>query len=148
MRLIQRGPYTSLWNEMERFRTEMGQMFERLGTVTWPRLAVTYPPVNVWEDEDKVFVEAELPGMELEHLEIYVTEGNQLTIQGERPALEAKEGVWHRQERGFGKFSRVIALPATVNADKVEARFEHGVLCVTMPKTEKAKAKRIPVKAE
>lgn len=147
MLLTRWGPYGNLWNEMGRFREEMNQLFGRLGTTSWPSLAVSYPPLNVWENDDNLFVEAELPGMQLNHLEIYVKEGNQLTIQGERPTAEGT-GTWHRRERGFGKFNRLITLPVPVDADKVEARFDQGVLHVTLPKSEQAKPRRIAVKAE
>jgi HSP20 family protein len=143
-------PHANLWSEMDRFRNQMNELFGRYGTgaPSWPGLAYSYPPLNLWEDGDHVYVEAELPGMQLDGLEIYVSQGDQLTIQGERKPLEAEKGVWHRQERGFGKFSRVITLPVPVDADKVEARFENGVLLVTLPKSEMARPRRITVKAE
>src|SRR5207249_4196547 len=84
-------------------------------------------------------------GMHLDHLEIYVTEGNKLTIQGERRQRELDKGVWYGRERGFGHFSRTIMLSVIVDADKVEARFKHGVLFVTLPKNEAAKPRRITV---
>jgi HSP20 family protein len=118
---------------------------ERFAAGNQPALASSYPPLNIWGDSDKVYAEAELPGMQLDHLEIYVTEENQLTIQGERRKLELDKGVWYGQERGFGQFSRTIRLPVKVDADKVEARFEHGVLFVTLPKSEAAKPRRISV---
>jgi HSP20 family protein len=133
------------WNQLNQFQNEVNNLFERL---SWPTLAQTYPPVNVWADDDHVYAEAELPGMQLDHLEVYVAEGNQLTIQGERQPVAPEKGVWHRQERGFGKFSRVLTLPVPVDADKVEARFDQGVLRVTMPKSEAARPRRITVKAE
>lgn len=139
-----------LRNELGRFQDEVNQLFGRFGLASprWPGFAPAYPPVNVWEDADHVYVEAELPGLERDQFEIYVTEGNQLTLQGERRPFEAEQGVWHRQERGFGKFSRVVVLPAAVEADRVEAHFEHGVLHLTLPKSEAAKPRRITVKAE
>jgi HSP20 family protein len=134
---------------MDRFRTEMNDLFSRIHpSEAWRSLAFAYPPVNVWEDEQNLFAEAELPGMAMDKIEIYVTEGNQLTIQGERTPVEVKNGVWHRQERTFGKFSRVIALPVAVDAIKVEARFENGVLRLTLPKSEAAKPRKIAVKGE
>lgn len=148
MQLTRWEPLTNLWGEMGRFRDEMNQLFERAGGLNWRGLAVSYPPINLWEDENAIHVEAELPGMKLENLEIFVTEGDQLSIQGERATTETETGVWHRRERGFGKFSRVIALPVPVDPDKVEARFEHGVLHVTLPKSEKARPRRIAVKSE
>jgi HSP20 family protein len=141
---------TSVWDELWRLQREMDRLFESFGSFPsdggWPRLAVAYPPLAVWQDENNVYAEAELPGMELSDLEIYVTGGNQLTIKGERkqPALE--NGVWHRQERGFGSFTRIVTLPVSVDTDRVEARLVHGVLTLTMPKAEEARPRKIAVK--
>jgi HSP20 family protein len=139
-----------LSNEWNRLHDEMDQLFNRFGSAFTggPALAVSFPAVNLWEDSNNFYLEAELPGMQLDKVEIYVTEGNQLTIQGERQPEQVADGIWHRQERGFGRFSRVIALPAAVNPDKVEAHFEQGILAITLPKAEHAKPKRITVKAE
>jgi len=138
------------WNQFNQLQNEVNHLFERmnLDRLSWPGLGGTYPPVNVWEEGDNVYAEAELPGMQLDYLEVYVSDGNQLTIQGERQPVASEKGVWHRQERGFGKFSRVLTLPVVVDADKVEARFDQGVLRVTMPKSEAARPRRITVKAE
>jgi HSP20 family protein len=133
------------WSPLREFQEETNRVFGRFGAENGPALADSYPPVNIWGDNDNVYAEAELPGMQLDHLEIYVTEGNQLTIQGERRQRQLDKVVWHRLERGFGQFSRTIMLPVTVDADKVEARFEHGVLFVTLPKSEAAKPRRISV---
>jgi HSP20 family protein len=130
---------------LREFQEEMNRVCGRFGVENGPALADSYPPVNIWGDNDRVYAEAELPGMQLDHLEIYVTEGNQLTIQGERRQRELDKGVRYGQERGFGQFSRTIMLPVNVDADKVEARFEHGVLFVTLPKSEAAKPRRISV---
>jgi HSP20 family protein len=143
-------PYTGLWSELSRFQQEMNRLFDSfgLGEGSWPAFAVAYPAVNVWEDGENVYAEAELPGMGLEDVEIYVTGGNQLTIKGERKQPAADKGTWHRQERGFGSFARVISFPVDVDADKVEARFCNGVLTITMPKSETAKPRKITVKTE
>lgn len=134
--------------ELSSFQDEMNRVFASIaGHRQWPGLSYSYPLVNVWSDEHNYYVEAELPGMPLDALEIFVAEGNQLTIQGERNPAETT-GTWHRQERGFGKFSRTITLPAEVDADKVQARMEHGVLRITLPKSERARPRRITVKAE
>jgi HSP20 family protein len=127
----------------------MNRLFGRLShEFDGPSLAPSYPLVNVWEDANNIFVEAELPGMDLSKLEIYVSEGNQLTIQGDRQPCESGKGIWHRQERGFGQFSRTITLPIAVNADKVEARLDQGVLRITLPKSESARPRQIKVKGE
>jgi HSP20 family protein len=128
----------------------MNQLFDRWGTDggRFLGLGSAYPAVNVWEDADAVHVEAELPGLDLKDLEIYVTGGNQLTVKGDRKRTVPEKGVWHREERGFGNFTRTLTLPFQVNADKVEARLDNGVLLVTLPKHEASKPRKIPVKAE
>ena len=83
-----------------------------------------------------------------EQLQVSVTNRNQLTLQGERLADETAKGRWHRRERGFGRFQRVLKLPTPVDADKIEATFENGVLHVVLPKAEEAKPRKIAVKAE
>lgn len=133
------------WSSLREFQEEMMQDRERFAADSRPALGSSYPPVNIWADSDKVYAEAELPGMQLDHLEITVTDENQLTIQGERRMLELDKVVWHQLERGFGPLNRTIMLPVKVDADKVEARFEHGVLLITLPKNEAAKPRRISV---
>jgi HSP20 family protein len=110
--------------------------------------AAGFPALNVWEDGEKVHVEAELPGLDLKDVEIYVSGGNQLTIKGERKSNLPEKGVWHRQERTFGAFNRSLTLPFPVDADKVEARLENGVLHIQLTKHESARPRKIPVKAE
>ena len=135
------------WAEMSRLSREMDRVFGRGGSGMRRLLGVgSYPALNVWEDDDHVYAEAELPGFSLDDLEIYVT-GNQLTIKGERRPPEHDSGTWHRQERGYGKFSRMIELPSDINGDQVVAEFKNGVLNITLPKSEAVKPRRIQVKA-
>jgi len=139
-------PFGALWGDMDRFRQEMDRLFGRHVMAAESELAAS-PPVNVWEDEQKLYVEVELPGLKLEDLRIEIMEGNVLTVQGERNAPEvAKGAAWHRQERGFGKFARALELPFPVEAEKVEAKFVNGVLFVTLPRAEADKPRRILVK--
>jgi len=138
-------PFGALWGDMDRFREEMDRLFGRPVMAADPELAASLP-MNVWEDEQKLYVEVEVPGLKLEDLRIEITEGNVLTIQGERKAPEVAKGAWHRQERGFGKFARALELPYPVEAEKVEAKFVNGVLFVSLPRAEAAKPRRIPVK--
>src|SRR6478672_2598177 len=102
-------PFSS--RPLRELQEEMNWVCGRFGMANGLALADSYPPVNIWADNDNVYAEAELPGMQLDHLGIYVTEGNQLTIQGERRQRELDKGVWCGQERGFGPFSRTILLP-------------------------------------
>src|SRR5438876_1967851 len=140
MRLSRWQPFTPFLDQLQQLQGEMNRLVERWGgDGGWARpFAATYPAVNVWEDADNVFIEAELPGLDLKDLSIYVTGGNQLTLKGEREPQVPEKGVWHRQERTFGQFTRVLTLPVEVNADTVDARFENGVLLIKLPKHESA----------
>jgi HSP20 family protein len=150
MRLSRWQPFGSVWNELQQLQRDMNRAFERWGEDGGRLLglAPAYPPLNVWEDNDTVFIEAELPGLDLKDLEIYVTGGNQLTIKGERKQPTVEKGVWHRQERNFGTFSRALTLPFAVDADRVSARFENGVLLIELAKHESAKPRKITVKSD
>jgi HSP20 family protein len=138
----------NLWASFDRLHGEMDRLLEGWGVDLPGAQLAAFPPVNVWEDADAFHLEAELPGMTREQLQISVTHRNQLTIQGERPGVEVDKGRWHRRERGFGRFQRVLKLPTAVDADKVEAKLENGLLQLTLPKAEEARPRRIAVKAE
>jgi HSP20 family protein len=139
-----------VWNQLQTLQNEMNRLFDRWGGDAGHSLfgLRAYPAMNVWEEGDAVRVEAELPGVDFKDLEIYVTGGNQLTVKGERKQSATEKGVWHRQERSFGQFTRTLTLPFPVNADKVEARLENGVLRITLAKHASAKPRKIEVKAE
>jgi HSP20 family protein len=136
-----------VWNQLSQFQDEMNRLFDRWngGPAVGP---AGFPALNVWEDGEQVFVEAELPGLDLKDLEIYVTGGNQLALKGERKPSVPQKGVWHRQERAFGVFNRTLTLPFPVNPDDVDARLENGVLHLKLNKHESARPRKIPVKAE
>lgn len=104
------------------------------------------PPMDVRETDEAFVVETELPGMKLEEIEVKIDEGV-LTILAERK-LEKDEKLkgYHRSERYFGRMERQVALPATIEADKVEAAYKDGVLRVTVPKLAGAKSKTVAVK--
>ena len=110
--------------------------------------ATNFPPLNVWEDQGTVFVEAELPGFTMDRLEVTMI-GNELTISGERPEMQLpEEGVYHRRERAAGRFTRTITLSVPINTDKVSAALTSGVLLVTLPKAEAARPRKIEVRAK
>jgi HSP20 family protein len=133
---------------MNRLHQEMNRLFDRWGVNDSRALARNvYPPLNMWEDDGNLYVEAELPGLSVDSLEIYITGENQLSLKGERQPPELANGVWHRRERGHGAFSRLIELPYPVDSDKVTAQSQHGVLVITLPKREQAKPRRIEVKS-
>jgi HSP20 family protein len=142
MLLNRRHPLGTLWREFNQVQDEFAKWFGQ--SVAAP----ASPVLNVWEDENAVFAEVDLPGIDPAKLEITVTEGNQLTVQGERVAPTISGVSWIRQERPFGKFTRVVELPTLVNAENVDAKYENGVLRLTLPKHEAAKPRKIIVKGE
>jgi HSP20 family protein len=148
MRQTRWQPFNPLWDQVHQLQTEMNRLLDRwTDQGNGPRsFGGSFPTVNVWENADHVFVEAELPGLDAKDLEIHVTGGNQLTIKGERKQQVPEKAVMHRQERGFGSFVRVLTLPFNVDPEKVDARFENGVLVVDLSKHEAAKPRKITVK--
>lgn len=146
MLTIRRELFPEPWNDVQRFRSEVNRLLTAYGGAR--PLAASFPVMNVWHDDSNLYVEAELPGMELSDLEIYVQGGNQLTVKGERKLPEIEDAVWHRRERGFGSFMRVLSLPVPVDADKVQAKLVSGVLTITLPKSELAKPRKITIQVE
>ncbi len=132
--------------EMDQLRQEMSRLFDRFGTNS-SRTATggVSPSLNLWDDEATFYVEAELPGINLDDIEIYVTGGNKLTVKGDRKMPETQNGTWHRRERSWGTFSRLVELPSLVDSSKVTAEFQYGVLTISLPKCEEAKPRRISV---
>jgi HSP20 family protein len=103
------------------------------------------PAVDVYENKENFVVQAELPGLKRENIEVSLHDGT-LTISGERKAEKrSEETEVHRAERYVGRFQRALVLPTTVAPDKVKAAYIDGVLTVTLPKTEEAKPKKIDV---
>lgn len=100
------------------------------------------PAVDVYEDENKIVVKADLPDMDEKALDIHVEDG-MLTVKGERHFEdETKDKNFHRVERRYGSFARSFALPEGVDQDKISAAYNKGVLEVTVPKTHKPKNAR------
>jgi HSP20 family protein len=137
-------PLAQLRDEMDRLASDFfGPQSGRL-PARWSWTAQGFPALNVWEDGEVLYAEAEVPGMKSEDLDVSVV-GSDLTIRGRRGG-EAHEGAaYHRQERGTGEFNRVLRLPVEVDAGKVEASLTDGVLLIKLPKAESAKPKKIKV---
>jgi HSP20 family protein len=131
-----------LVREFGRLQTDLESALGRNGRRGVGR---SFPPMNIWEDDETVYLEAELPGYQLADLEVFVAGTEQLTIKGERKAQEHAEGVCHRQERGFGSFTRSVTLPVAVDANKVQAKLDQGVLQVKLPKWPLARPKQIAI---
>ena len=104
----------------------------------WPRL-----PVAMWEDDDHIYIEADLPGVAENDVDVTVHNG-MLFIRGERKTQEGRRYLYNDQ--WVGRFERVITLPQAVNTDDVQATLTNGLLCVTLPKSPEAKARKITLK--
>lgn len=105
------------------------------------------PACDIHETESSVVVDCELPGLEANDIDINI-EGNTMTVTGERVlSSEINREDYHRIERTYGSFTRVLTLPAEVNADKCTAAYENGVLEITLPKltVTKPKSKKVKV---
>jgi HSP20 family protein len=104
--------------------------------------------MDVIDTKDNVIVKASVPGIKPEDIDVSVT-GDVLTVRGETASEEKiEQGSYLRQERRFGKFERALTLPTLVQADKADAKFEHGVLTLTLPKAEQVKPRSIKVKTK
>ena len=138
------------FRELSDMRETMDRLFERGFSRPWRLLTWDmgegFFPVDLYETDDEVVVNASLPGVKAEDVEIAVT-GDTLTIKGEtREEHEEKKPNYYRQERRYGAFQRVLTLPVRVDADKADATFEQGVLNLRLPKVPEVRPKTIEVK--
>lgn len=131
--------------QMNRLRDELDRVFG-VDTSAWTR-AISHPPVNVWEDDNNLYLEAEVPGLVMDDLEIYVHDGDELSIKGVRREKEIHEGKWRRQERSYGEFSRSFKLAGDFDVENVSAELKHGLLTITLPKSEAVKPRKIEVRS-
>jgi len=146
--IIRRSPFFELNSLQDRVNQLFNQTFggfEKFG-FEQPLTSENFlPPVDIFEDEHNITMQAEIPGVKQEDLNITL-ENNVLTITGERKFQhEEKKENFHRMERRFGKFTRSFTLPASVDAENVIANFENGLLNITLPKREEFKAKQITI---
>jgi HSP20 family protein len=108
----------------------------------------TLAAIDLYETSDELVVQAALPGLKADDVQISIT-GEMLTLRGEfKPDNGKKEVTYQIRERGFGAFERTIGLPVEVQADKAKADFENGILTITLPKAEAHKPKIINIKAK
>jgi len=137
---FERNPYSML--------ERVGQMMEDLATVRGEGvddLASWSPSVDIYDKDGKLVVEAELPGIKKDDIQVNVDNGV-LTIRGERKKEEeVKEDDFYRVERSYGTFVRSFSLPSDVDADKIDASYQDGMLLLTIPRSEEAKPSKIKV---
>lgn len=147
MPIVRWEPFRDLVTTQDRlnrlFNETMGRYFGDEGV----RTGAWLPAVDIFETEQNIVLKAELPGIDPKEVEATVHEGT-LYLKGERKyEKEVNEESYHHVERAYGSFARSFELPASVDADKVQAEFKDGVLTLTMPKKEEAKAKKIKISA-
>ncbi|MBW6485340.1 MAG: Hsp20/alpha crystallin family protein [Syntrophobacterales bacterium] len=136
------GGFVDPSRDVRRLRQEMDRIFSDFAQP----VSREFPAVNAWIGEADAVVTAELPGIDPSAVEVSVV-GDTLTISGSREATPLMEGEsYHRQERGVGGFSRSLQLPFHVDADKVEAKYEKGIIGITLPRSEAEKPRKILVK--
>ena len=136
----------TVWRDMDRMQREMNRLFDTYYPVRL-RTAPSFPAMNVWSSEEGLILTAEVPGIRPEDIDVSVV-GETLNLTGARKPEELKEGTrYHRQERGYGKFSRTIQLPFPVDVNKVEATFKNGLLHISLPRAEADKPRKIAVKS-
>jgi HSP20 family protein len=136
------------WDPFRDFQREVGRLFETFEPLTSWRVARPFPPVNLFDAGDSYVLTAQLPGVGPAELDLSIT-GETLTLKGERKRTEGvSEESYRRQERQFGRWARTVTLPDRVEAEAVDARFNNGILTVTLPKSEAAKPRQINVTAQ
>ena len=143
------GPWGPFWGappaDLSQMRREMESLLERLGGATGEvSTAGVVPPMNVSQDGDHYYVRALVPGVDASRLEVSAV-NRTVTVAGTRQASEERGVSYHRKERPDGDFSRSVTLPGDFDGTRVQARYADGVLTLTLPKTEAAKARRITV---
>ena len=145
VRFTDRPFFGNPWAEFERMRREMDSL-RRWFSGDFPTVATAvYPALNISEDQDNIYVRAEVPGVMPADLDISV-EGETLLVKGERkPCTGEGEVSYHRREIECGSFSRAVTLPIRVLVEKISAASKDGILTITLPKAEEVKPKQIKV---
>lgn len=133
------------FRDLTAFRDDINRLFVRTFGNEAGETRSWAPPVDVFEGEKSIVIRAELPGLTVDDVDVEIDE-NVLTVSGERTLSEAsEEGRYHRVERSYGQFRRSLTLPQGIDADAVTARFEHGVLEVTVPKAEVPTPRKVAI---
>lgn len=127
------------------FRSSIDRLIDQFFGSDIEGVSISYPPVEVVEDAEAFIAKADLPGFTKDDIKITLQD-NILTMSGERKSeKEFKDKNIIRSERYYGEFCRTITLPAAVDTSKIKAEYKNGVLTLTMPKKETAKARTIDI---
>ena len=140
------GNSVPLWSDMARdmarLQDEMNRVFSRVAEPA----SGAFPAVNIWANEESAVLTTELPGVDLQDLDLAVV-GDTLTIRGTRKPEQLGDGItYHRRERRQGNFVRVVQLPFRIEADEVSATLKSGLLNITLPRAQSDRPRKIQVK--
>lgn len=147
MNIVRYRPFTDIRSLQDEVNRLFSSSFQgNLGDESIAR-GMWNPNVDIFENQDQIVLEAELPGMKRDDFELTV-ENNVVTLRGERQFEKKTENNdnYHRVERSYGSFTRSFTLPQTVATEEATADYENGVLKVVFPKREAVKARKIEVK--
>jgi HSP20 family protein len=142
MALVSVNPVEGLLHLQEQLDRFFGKPLYDLG-LSGPNI---FPLVNVFTDENGLVVQAEVPGVKPDQLDVQVDPGR-LTISGERTLNADEKCSYHRRERGGGRFSRTIQLPRDLDPEQAKADYRNGLLTVRIPKHAAARPRHIEVRA-
>jgi len=145
MALIRWFGENDTWRALERQLEQVQRDFQRLGGgSSGTRL---FPATNIYDDGESFIVRAEVPGVSPDKIDVSVT-GDTLTIRGQRELEQAAQDCsYHRRERVSGEFRRAFNLPDYVDTQKVMATVKDGILEVRLPRSEKAKQRKVQIQA-
>jgi HSP20 family protein len=131
------------FTELRRMQSEMNRLFGGFAAAT----TRDFPPINVWLGENSVVVTAELPGVTRDDVSLSLQD-DVLSLAGKREPKAQEENInWQRRERTYGSFSRAIQLPFRVDPNKVQARFNSGILEIELERLEADRPKKIEIHA-
>jgi HSP20 family protein len=137
------------WKMLETLQEEINKLFDfSFGKIPATKEEILSPSVDIWEDKDNIYVEADLPGFEQKDIKVSV-KGDSLSISAKKEETkEEKKKNYYRCERFQGSFYRELDLPSSVDTSKIKAQYKNGVLKITLPKVEKEKEKEIEIEVE
>lgn len=128
--------------EISSAMSKMNEFLSDFDKTLYNESTAFYPAVDISDDERNIYLNLDMPGLSKEDVQIKIKENNVLVIKGEKKqesTAEDKERNYIRMERHFGEFSRYFTLPDNVNTEKIDAKFDKGVLSITIEKKEPEK---------
>ena len=137
------------FRDLSMLQDRMNRLFDDTGRGWRPEEAAATtawsPAVDIYETENEIMVQAELPGVERKDIVLNL-ENNVLTLKGERRfEKETRQENYHRIERSYGAFSRAFSIPAIVDDEKIRADYKDGILKIALPKKDQVKPKQIKI---